>query len=272
MKKIKNGICKSCGRNTDLTYEHIPPKSAFNNNKHFYITKVHPLFEKRKARTFEELVELDKSKAIKKQGGIGFFTLCAICNNNFGTWYVRDYLSWVKQSIKYFESSDPNFKMNFKVKIKPLNVLKQIMAMFLSINSQLTIDFPEIKKFLLKKNLKLEIPKIRVFIYYNIEGEIRYEPNFILGKIDTGIIVRISEISFPPFGYVLITNGETLDERLFEITNFGNFDYNEEIELIQNLSILPTHLKFVGDYRTEEEIEIGIKSNLSYIDSTQFGA
>ena len=81
---IKRGICKVCGRLSELTYEHIPPKSAFNNNKHFYISLVNPLFENRDAETFEELQRVDPKYVIKKQGGIGFHSLCKSCNTNFG--------------------------------------------------------------------------------------------------------------------------------------------------------------------------------------------
>ena len=31
MSKKKEGVCCICGQNTDLTFEHIPPKAAFNH-------------------------------------------------------------------------------------------------------------------------------------------------------------------------------------------------------------------------------------------------
>lgn len=264
MKKDKNvkGYCRACGRLTELTFEHIPPKSAFNNNRYFYTTHIHPLLEKREATTFEELTHYDKSKLKKGQGGIGYYSLCKICNNNFGTWYVRSYTNWITQSSKYFLIETEEERARFMVKLKPLNVFKQIIAMFFSVNPRLSKDHPDLKKFLLHKESQYENSQIRVFIYYNIQGVIRYESDFVLGKLDTGKVLRISEITFPPMGYVLITNGEKIDDRLVEITHFGGFSYDEEVEISQQLPILPTHLKFVGDYRTKQEIEDGLKANI----------
>lgn len=61
-KKVIIGVCRVCLRKSQLTFEHIPPKSAFNNNKYFYTTNVHPLLEKKDAKTFEDLTSFDKKK------------------------------------------------------------------------------------------------------------------------------------------------------------------------------------------------------------------
>jgi hypothetical protein len=259
--KTKLGKCQVCSNTRQLTYEHIPPKSTYNNNKVYYTSNIHPLMDKRDAKTFDELTYFDKSKATKKQGGIGFYSICGACNNFFGTWYVRAYKDWVSQSVNYFSLSTLNDREEFKVTIQPLNVLKQIIAMFFSINDKLSKLSPDLKAFILNKQSK-ELPSnIRIFIYYNIEGVIRYEPNLVVGDFSNNRVIIASEITFPPLGYVLVTNGENVDERLREITHFSKYELNEVVTIDQNLNILPTHIKFILDYRTKEEIELGLMNN-----------
>lgn len=261
-KKVKIGVCKICGINGEVTYEHVPPKSAFNNNKEFYTARVHPLFEKRNAATFEELTTLDKGKVKKEQGGIGFYSLCRVCNNNTGSWYGRAYVDWVKQSAKYFDHlSEHKYTSSFNVKLFPLRVIKQIVSMFLSINySGFIKDYPALKSFILQKKSNFFDSRIRIFTYYNLTGSLRYEPNLTLYNIKTSDALYMSEITFPPLGYVMVMNEGKVDDRLLEITGFVNFNYDDEIELNQHMNIMPTHLKVIGDYRTKDEIQKNLDS------------
>jgi hypothetical protein len=265
MSKRKNpvlGICRVCARKAQLTFEHIPPKSAFNNNKFFFTTNIHPLLDKRNARTFEDLTSFDKSTAKKNQGGIGIHSLCGFCNNLFGTYYVRAYKEWITQSMEFFKLESELERNRFEVTIQPLNVLKQIIAMFFSINTKFSKLYPELKSYLLNKETNILPEGVRVFVYYNFIGEVRYEPFAVVGKFDANSeIIQVSEITFPPMGYVLVLNGQNADNRLHEITCFSNYQLGEVVSIPQQLNILPTHLKYILDYRTKDEIEQGLQMN-----------
>jgi hypothetical protein len=256
-KSVTKGTCKVCGRVSELTYEHIPPKSAFNNNRHFYVSHVNPLFENRDAETFEELQRIDPKHIEKKQGGIGFYSLCKNCNTNFGTWYVRAYSDWIKQSINFFQFRLQNPHDDFVVKIYPLRVLKQIVAMFFTLNYRdFYKEYPILKRYLLSKdNIEID-PRIRIFSYFNIQGVLRYEPHRTILDLNIGDNpAHLSEITFPPLGYVMLMNDGDVDKRLHEITYFSTFKYDDEIEIIQNFNTLPTTIGMAGDYRTKEEVE-----------------
>ena len=262
-KKVKFGTCKICGNQGEITYEHVPPKSAFNKNNEFYTSRIHPLFENRNATTFEELTTIDKSKVKKEQGGIGFYSLCRVCNNNTGGWYGRAYVDWVKQSAKYFDHLMENGDASiFNVKFFPLRVIKQIVSMFISINYGGFIkDYPILKSFILQKQNKIFDNRIRIFTYYNLEGGLRYEPNLTLYNIKSNNALHLSEITFPPLGFLMVMNDGEVDNRLTEITSFINFNYEDEIELDQKMNIMPTHLRVVGDYRTKDEIQKSLDSS-----------
>ena len=94
------GTCKLCGDPEQLTYEHVPPKAAFNNSKNFYQATLDELIK-------IESVDLDLAKFskfplhsfTKKQGGIGYFSLCGKCNNDTGSWYGKDFVIWAEQAM-----------------------------------------------------------------------------------------------------------------------------------------------------------------------------
>jgi hypothetical protein len=268
---VQKGNCRVCGRFTELTYEHVPPKSAFNNQRYHYKIHENPLFENKEAETFEDLKRIDPKKIEKKQGGIGFYSLCTNCNTNFGNWYVRAYSDWIKQSSNFFQFRSENQNDNFTVKIYPLRVLKQIIAMFFTLNHhEFYKDYPILKKYLLsKENMEID-PRIRIHSYYNIQGDLLYEPHRVILDLNIGEKpVHLSEISFPPLGYVMVMNDGDVDSRLQDITYFSSYNYNEEVELNQNFNVLPTLIGMAGDYRTIPEINETLKTSKKFMDENR---
>lgn len=89
MEKII-GKCALCGRDCELTFEHIPPRKAFN-----WIPE--------KTISGEQLIcsltdsnrmpwDFSGLKYQNDQKGMGAYTLCQTCNNNTGTWYGDEYV------------------------------------------------------------------------------------------------------------------------------------------------------------------------------------
>ena len=89
-------------------------------------------------------------------------------------------------------------------------------------------------------------------------------------KFDTNSTrtVLLSEITFPPFGYVMTIDDEPHEKRLVEITHFSRYGYNEFAVFPLQLPVLPTHLWFPGDYRTKEEIIKGMLDQPTGTDGT----
>jgi hypothetical protein len=254
-KKQVIGICHICGRNGKLSKEHVPPRAAFNDIS-FILAKA------------EEIIKLgpgEKPKGKIKQGGISEFTLCGKCNNDTGGWYGRQFVAWCRQGMEILicaKGIPTLFYMNY---LFPLPVIKQIISMFCSINSpSFAKANPELIPFLLNKEKKYLNPKYRIFCYYNIEGNARYVGLAAKMDIFSGLKGVLSEISFPPFGYVMTLNTEPPDDRLFEITHFSKYDYNEFAVMNLKLPVLPTHLWYPGDYRTLDEIRNSSKERESH--------
>ena len=261
---MKYGTCKICGFEGELSYEHIPPKKAFNNKTFYTLTN-------------EEVLKLDRScdfstEAIKKQklgqikqGGIGRHTICHKCNNNTGSWYGSDYVNWVHQVMYILLKANGKPTLYYPTFFYPLRVIKQIFTMFFSVNYDgFRLDHPELVKFILNKESRFLSPRYKVYVYYNIVGFNRYLGYSIIGDIAKRTNYKLSEITFPPLGFVMTIDSDRPDKRLADISFFSKYKYNDWTDFYQRYNVLPTHLPHIAaDYRTKGEIDRDIlKSKL----------
>lgn len=240
-KRTQTGKCHICGNVGRLSFEHVPPESAFNDK---------PVIIK----------PFEGGKGKIQQRGMGAFTLCIPCNNNTGSWYGADFVKFCYMGMEILQRSNGNPKLIYMYQLYPLRIIKQIIVMMFSANSEVFADkHPELVKFVLNKNLRYLSPKYRFWLYYNYVGEPRFSGVTARANFNNGTSIIFSEITYPPFGYVMTLENsdkrnDPPDDRLIEISDFVNYGYNEfdnrEIRAIS----LPTHLELPGDYRTSEEI------------------
>jgi hypothetical protein len=249
------GECRICGRYCILTKEHVPPQGSLliqGKDGQFRppsIIKVgYPDIYKLKAG--------EMPKGYAAQGGSAFFTLCSNCNNNIGSWYSNDYIEWCEQGLNVLSTTQGRTKLILPYHIYPLRVLKQIIAMFFSLNGvSLGKEFPELREFILEKN-KVTLPeKFRVYAYYNTLAIFRfigmiYKVNFVSGQK-----IRMTETSYIPFGYVMTVNSQSPDSRLLDISHFGVYGYDQSDTLMLSIPALPTYSHLPGDYRSKRELE-----------------
>jgi hypothetical protein len=233
-----------------LSFEHVPPQSAFNNRRYIKVK-------------FEDGVGLGPDDLIKgpiRQGGIGEFTLCGKCNNDTGSWYGGKFVDWCYQGMNILLRSGGNPSLIYINYLYPLPIIKQIITMFFSVNSETFCTAnPELVRFVLDKERKNLSPKYRFFVYYNTTGRFRYTGIVGQMQVDDQFTSMskprlMSEITFPPYGYLMTIDSEPPDTRLIEISHFADHDYTQFREMHMKLPVLPTHTIYPGDYRTKQEI------------------
>jgi hypothetical protein len=248
-RKMQNGICRICKKKTELSFEHIPPKAAFNKYTKF---RSIPYLEYVQNSHREDY----KPTAKIQQGGIGEYCLCRNCNSFLGNNYVPDYFKMAQVGKAIFQ--DKNFeKAIFTTsEISPLRLLKQAISMFVCINEpEFTDENPELLHFLKNPKEKNLPDKFRIFMYLNNTGKIRKLPTMY-----TNIYGIVNELAFPPLGFVLSVDSNN-SFPLTEITHFKNIDHDYNGNVNYELLNLPTHLPFPIDYRTLTEIEETVKKN-----------
>lgn len=251
--KVKEvvGACHICGVTGPLTYEHIPPKAAFND-----------------ARILESDIErflhgnllnaLENPKGKTKQRGAGDHTLCFKCNSDTGAWYAPAYVELVKALYPLAHKIDAFQDAHILIRTKPLNILKQILAMFCSAcGPNFAAVHPDLVRYILNRDTGFLPDDIGIFIsLFSIKHSRTSRQSGISGRIDTesGESLTYSEICFPPFNLVMTLGSGSPHKGLFNITWFQRFRYDETSDVRLSLRNLPVNSFFPSDYRTYDEL------------------
>ena len=249
---MPTGICHICGKVKPLSFEHIPPRAAFNNRPVITVPLEQAI----------RLGPIERPKGRIKQKGIGDYVLCNACNNNTGSWYASRFVDWCYRGMEILRLSNGNPNLVYIYKIYPLSVLKQIVVMFLAINNPgFSKVNPELAAFVQERENTYFPQRYRIYTYYNIIGMHRNIGLSAQVSLSSGKRRMMSEVSFPPFGYLLTLDSDPPDQRLGDISKFANYRYDDLIVIHMKLAVLPTHLIYPGDYRSKEEIEHTRASN-----------
>lgn len=211
------GVCRICGDYTKLSFEHIPPRKAFNDNR----------------VTFETIHDTFSKKSRTSQRGMGDYSLCESCNNNTGSWYGAAFVKWTQQGFEWLDKIGGSSDLSLPFHLMPLNVLKQILVMMLAMSTSKRLNhLEEVRRFVLNKEQRYLPPYLKVFTYFNLSGKPRYVSDVAVMRVDLGEVVFVdAEVALPPFGYVIASSEKSkslpsmLD--LYDITWFSEFDYGQ---------------------------------------------
>ena len=174
------GPCRLCGNITNLTKEHIPPKSSGNKERHTNLT-------------FDDWMRdrLDhnpNAKHVIEQGGIFGYTLCKSCNSLTGSLYGNEYKDWVGRAKKIINGyggatmiSKQNtvagpFGENIVIAsktdgaVKPGAFVRQVMSCMCSLSGSwnLAEHYPVIRRILLEQSTEY-LPtgmELGMFLYF----------------------------------------------------------------------------------------------------------
>jgi hypothetical protein len=251
------GICCLCEQYGKLSYEHIPPKAAFNKS-----TVIQYSWQ-------NNHTELRKSKGKSIQGGFGAYTLCEQCNPNTGHWYGDEYVTWARigndlikiweqRGIKQDEFGLPN--------VFPLRFLKQVVVMAFSEISRESAKpdafakaYPALAQFALNKYEQALPDGFRFWMnfYPPIDGKPTALRHNILGaKIPVVYnsstahlggtpTILDAEIAHPPFWLGMTSENDPCPNAQ-EITHFKACGYDDTANIILNLRFMDSSLPHPG--------------------------
>jgi hypothetical protein len=246
-RRTRTGRCQLCGQLGQLSFEHVPPRAAFNDRK---VT----------VWSGDQLVnlgpgELPPGQGHHQQRGAGNFTLCVRCNNDTGAWYVPQFVRWCYQGMDVLQRTSGRPSLIYLYRIQPLAVLKQVVTMFASLDPGLMANQSDLRRFVLNRRARPLPPRVRCYAYFSFEGVSRSVGVAAHVQLDRGNTTLLSEMNFPPFGYVLTIDSLPPDPRLADISHFDQYLPDELAIKELRMTALPTHLPYPGDYRTRSEIE-----------------
>jgi hypothetical protein len=239
--KSKNieGTCALCGQFKKLSFEHVPPKSALNNK---------PIF----IQTFDHIMDKNSrvfGKKMTSNKGFGGYTLCETCNNDTGDWYARDFSDFIQQGMSIIENTK---KGTYAIKgtyiIKPLNVLKQILTMFMSADkSGYLRSQTALPDFILEKEKTGTPVKFKIFLYSTL-SHLKRMFGYSMVYDDILGIQKWSEINFQPFGYFLAEESQAAHKHMCDISSFGNYKYDEMAKIEITTPYLLVNSPILGTY------------------------
>lgn len=251
MAKKIHGICCICGQETDLTFEHIPPRAAFNR------------FNLRLYNYFGYIIH-NNEKYISAQKGSGKYSLCSSCNNLTGEWYGAAYAEFASQGMTYHQKKSRGL-LCVPYTIYPLRVLKQIISCFASVNGPLWCQQnPMIKEFLLNRYEQRFPPHLDIRMYMQEKGRSKL----------AGIVAELSPFSgerfvgsewgYLPFSYIHIcdktyTNYRVLNE-LFPVLSFLRYGYDDRDTVYLNIPRKPCNASILDFRESVPDIETFIRS------------
>ncbi|RYQ42342.1 hypothetical protein [Bifidobacterium pseudolongum] len=245
MAKKNVGTCHVCGKQGELTFEHIPPRSSGNDHKmHVYNGEN---VDNIKSSLFG-IGTPSGTYAIRQQG-MGFYALCANCNNLFGRHYDKPYArlgNAIRSDAKSMREAlpeDGRGYISFDLSgFLPLSFIKRVIANFCVINS--TESMTDCRDFLLDP-ASTALPN-----HYRLRMLIVPEPTkacmsgwmkVLFGEnIDDLDSVTLSCMLVPPFAFVLYDRDHSnmLPDLDGDITSMASVDSSQRPNMTLNLPIM----------------------------------
>lgn len=252
------GTCCICGAFGKLSFEHVPPKQAFND---------HGVFEADIMKMIEGAWtpgEKPEHGQLKRKGA-GKYTLCEQCNSNTGSWYADDYVKVAKQAMYLLDRSGGHLSLAYPYAMYPLRFLKQIVTMFFSAcGPGLQKHNPDLVRFVLNREHCTLPSKFKFYAYLHHPTSTAIRQSGLTGVMRSGDVFVISEIAFPPFGLIMsVDSDRSIDRRLCNITHFGNYGYRTWEIMWLLLPVLSVTSFFPADFRTVEEVKRDASVNIA---------
>lgn len=255
------GKCALCRKDCELTFEHIPPRAAFNS------TSARPVSGDKIIGDNDRMPwDIAGLPYINQQRGMGKHSLCKECNNNTGTWYGDEYTRFAHIVHSFLSNNFVYEAKGVEIKqIHPLQLIKQILSMFCSINNFEDERIDQLRTFVLdKKATNLDKRKFKLCMYFTKSRLLKYAPLSVLIDLsDTGVeSIAVSEITAYPLGFILYfdpTSTRTYEG--IDITDFSNYMYDDICTVALPLCIYEVNDILPTYYRTKEEVQACIEEN-----------
>jgi hypothetical protein len=236
-----------------LTYEHVPPASAYNS----YPAEMY-LYD-----DWLERVKTGRGRFEIQQRGTGYYALCVECNSTRGgTWYVPEFERWVGVGAELLRGVPDDAPNNGGVvataqlqHLRPALFAKQVVMMPLTINEPaLGVEYPELREFVLHRNARGLPTRHRLFLSLFRGDVARWAGLYVAMQVDSFGQPKLppilaTDLLYPPFAYTLtIDEADTLP-REGEITHFTSFGPDDEPELELTIGLNEVLLPPEGDPR-----------------------
>jgi len=236
------GICRLCASYGLLSFEHVPPRAAYNAYPRFYPD----------TREFinQRVAGGPAPTIVHEPRGAGAHTLCGDCNNRCSR-YARHFIEWAVAWQEALDSNAAAESVGTTQRCRRSRIMKQIVAMFLSANPpEMGRIHHDLRRFVWNAEHRGLPAGIHVYAALTRDPDARQAG--VTGKMDMsgkGASSIFSEIAFAPLILVMTFNdAEPPDPRLLDITFFASAGYKEQPATELRLAVLRLRDIYPGAY------------------------
>lgn len=227
IKRDKIGVCNICGKESKLSWDHVPPKGAIIYDD-VIISSISNNF-----------IEVEKPPRELSQNGMKFRTICSDCNSLVGSKYDSTFNDFIHRLCTLIEENLGKL-MTIEIDVDIELLLKSIFAHMLSAKSEIEHTVPDtfMREYLLN-NKDISNINIHYWFYpFAINQVIR---DILISKISSGNSAFLSILKLYPIAF-LVTDSNMYSGLLPRLNDFyNNFERSK--------SILQFDLTRVFDYR-----------------------
>lgn len=265
------GKCALCGKECELTFEHIPPRAAFNSERARPVAG--KVLMSKEVIEDQDRMPWDTSglQYQNMQKGMGAFSLCPECNNNTGSWYGDAYVEFAQ--IAHIAMHKLPVEKNEQIVLKqlyPARIVKQVLSMFCSVNGPHAEALEPIRKFVLDRDaVGLDKTKFKLCMYFTKSNLMKYAGFTVLvkGLFDSPKSILVSEITAYPFGFLLYLDPhDDWEYKGTDMTACTDLGYDD----IRNI-VIPWKIEEMNDLfpeflRSKDEIRQCIEENRKWVE------
>lgn len=247
------GRCRICGRVRPLSFEHVPPESAFNDSGMLLSTIGAWIVKQQGGKTRDRY----------QQHGGGVYSLCEPCNNNTGSWYGCEYVRWAKRIMPIVAQWPASQAVGLfaMTACHPLRLLKQAVTMFLAVGTEgFTDKHPALRRFVLDKTAAHLPPEYEFYMNFYRGPEIRTIPLAGRVKFETGAQDALGEVAFPPMAFVMTFESPPRDIP-GRITHFASYRFEQVADVLIPMVVAEGHTIYPEDYRSKQQVEREAQQN-----------
>jgi hypothetical protein len=251
------GICTLCGKGGKLSFEHVPPQSAFNERG---VT----------AHSLEDWLQRDGLDGPMPNGtpmptGTGELALCEKCNRFLGAEYVPAFRLLVQvggqildsiENIDAYDARERTTILSLRLcQIGRLACAKQIISMLLVTSGRETaVAHPDLLEFVLNPNGASLPERYRLFLAVLPGPAARFTGFFTHATLrGTSPPLVGVEVAYPPYSYLLSVNGVEARPR-GEITSWLEAPFGEALDVEIDLPLGFVHTAIPADLRTTAQL------------------
>jgi hypothetical protein len=248
--------CRICGKVTNLSYEHVPPKAVGNDGRVEMLG-------------FDAWLSRDDPggenvRGTISQRGSGAYSLCRECNTRAGELYVPEFTRWhnvgaevlTERDLAVLDSRMDNIWVDLEMEgVRPGRFMKQVVTMLLAIApGGFAASNPELAEYA-RDPEKLGLPsKYKLYMALYAGPLARFDGGAMrikAGPNGVGPGVMILELAYPPFAYVLAIDEPEPSVETCDVTNLTDLAIDAETETRMTLLLGFGHTMYPADFRTK---------------------